>query len=895
MTLRLFATFALTIAIGAANILHAQTAITTATLSGKISTTDAEEISVQILEKNLNNTAKNITTTVMKDGSFKFGKLPITEPRMITLTYKGRKASFLVSPKDSLVLDIDSKEFPTETGFTGKGAQANQLLDRYNEVFGTNEMATLYKAINRGIHTYSIDNALVTKMAGMTVPEAVTTLDVERQNKLLTLDALEKELGALPVETKAYLLAEINYDWAYKYLAYGYVFTKNTLPKDYYTILEKEAPLQNAAAIGNTKYQDYVLAYANFLYQQKPTDPNPYLGMYAFIDQYLDAKSAEIFKAAMFVQTVRLKNENDITTLYKKYSGKYYKGKYIEQITSIWEEYQQSSPTLIAGRQQAINKAYDEKQAKTATTEPSAVVSAPTKPVENPVVVVTPKPEPPKNVQQAGTQTKPIEKPKSAVVATTEKPTNNAETPPVVTRRRRSVITGFIINAVAPDVKVHLTLPSLNNASIEYASKVQNGAFFKIDSIDIEEARVVVLEYAHNKMELFLEGNDSLHVEFDADQMYMTPKFAGKGAINNQCFYDYRGLNREEANLFNSTTFRKGIHTYMILSDLDDMMRGLSRTGFEDKMNKERKEKQGIIDHFEANKGKIGEGFRQWMWAEINYDWAYKMLVYGYAYGNKNNLTEDYWRWSALVPLKNDRMLGNEKYQRYILAYTNYWYMKMNAEGSPYAGQYTKSAEILDGKTLQYLRAVILVDAINNNNLENVVDNYKDFLYQNHNPFYAQILSDMYQQKHRYSAGSPAPVFALQDNKGQVVSLQDFKGKVVYVDFWATWCGACIRKMALMQETTKAIMQQDPNVVFVHISLDKNVSAWQNALQSNNYPGIHLNSSEGPGGALAKKYNISALPEFYVISKDGSFAEKPASHDGEELKALLMNLTKKGN
>jgi peroxiredoxin len=271
------------------------------------------------------------------------------------------------------------------------------------------------------------------------------------------------------------------------------------------------------------------------------------------------------------------------------------------------------------------------------------------------------------------------------------------------------------------------------------------------------------------------------------------------------------------------------------------------------------------------------------------------MLVYGYAYGNKNNLTEDYWRWSALVPLKNDRSLGNEKYQRYVLAYTNYWYMKGNNEGSPYAGQYTRAAELLDGKTLQYFRAVVLVDAINNNSLEMVVDNYKDFLYQNHNPFYAQILSDMYQQKRRYAAGSPAPAFALQDSKGQVISLQDFKGKVVYVDFWATWCGACIRKMALMQETTRAIMQQDPNVVFVHISLDKNVSAWQNVLQTNNYPGVHLNSAEGPSGILAKKYNISALPDFYVISKDGSFAEKPASHDSEELKALLINLAKKGN
>ena len=90
-------------------------------------------------------------------------------------------------------------------------------------------------------------------------------------------------------------------------------------------------------------------------------------------------------------------------------------------------------------------------------------------------------------------------------------------------------------------------------------------------------------------------------------------------------------------------------------------------------------------------------------------------------------------------------------------------------------------------------------------------------------------------------------------------------------------------------------MQQDPNVVFVHISLDKNVSAWQTAIQESKYPGVHLNSSDGPVGAIAKRYNINSLPEFYLISKSGAFAEKPVSHDNEELKAMLLDLSKKVN
>lgn len=109
--------------------------------------------------------------------------------------------------------------------------------------------------------------------------------------------------------------------------------------------------------------------------------------------------------------------------------------------------------------------------------------------------------------------------------------------------------------------------------------------------------------------------------------------------------------------------------------------------------------------------------------------------------------------------------------------------------------------------------------------------------------------------------------FTLSDLNDKKVSLSDFMGKVVFLNFWATWCGPCIKEMPSMEKLHQTMKGQD--FVMLGINLDKannrnQVEAFVKALKVT-FP-ILLDSNK----VTTNLYPVDNIPATYIINKDGT-------------------------
>ncbi len=136
---------------------------------------------------------------------------------------------------------------------------------------------------------------------------------------------------------------------------------------------------------------------------------------------------------------------------------------------------------------------------------------------------------------------------------------------------------------------------------------------------------------------------------------------------------------------------------------------------------------------------------------------------------------------------------------------------------------------------------------------------------------------------------SVAPDFTLASLTGEKYRLSDFKGKVVILNFWATWCGACVKEMPSLDALYREF--KGKGLIVLGVSSDRNDALLKRFLKKHpvSYPVL----IDRKGDLFVEKYVVSVLPMTFIIDRNGNIVEKlvgAQDFESEEFKNKVNSL-----
>ena len=200
--------------------------------------------------------------------------------------------------------------------------------------------------------------------------------------------------------------------------------------------------------------------------------------------------------------------------------------------------------------------------------------------------------------------------------------------------------------------------------------------------------------------------------------------------------------------------------------------------------------------------------------------------------------------------------------------------------------RYDLAKERLEGKVLYWFLAQEVIEGFGSDWEAFALAHRKweDFQQSNPYPEYTEAIREFLHKALKLQPGQLAPDFTLHDLDGQPVSLSQFKGQVVLLDFWASWCGPCLidlPDLRKIKEKTAALP-----VVFLNLSIDTDDAAWREAIDKHELKGIHVRA-DGFGSDVAKSYQVTGIPSYYLVDSQGLIVECPRIWDTDQFVATV--------
>lgn len=116
--------------------------------------------------------------------------------------------------------------------------------------------------------------------------------------------------------------------------------------------------------------------------------------------------------------------------------------------------------------------------------------------------------------------------------------------------------------------------------------------------------------------------------------------------------------------------------------------------------------------------------------------------------------------------------------------------------------------------------------------------------------------------------------------------LKKHKGKKIMLEVCASWCKECIMGLHHVNK----LREEHPDVVFMFLSLDKNVDMWKKGIERFEIKGEHYFMLNDWNGSFSNFIKLKQIPQYMVINEEGEISLMNAkSPTSPILKEKLQN------